>query len=213
MSSEYRRSAQCRPPVETQGRRVAYPRRRRAGIAARAAPGRLGQGPLCGAGITIAALRPGSPLRETLLSIYRKFDAMRLPSNDVYARTGSSSKRLESSVTPSQHPSHDEEHKGRRKAAPANVPLPRTLNWVEGLPSSVRPTALLRQYARIANVFAATWNDPKALSSYMSCLLRDDRGGRKGLPPDILRELLALREYHTTLTEHSSTWAVLRKRG
>ena len=80
--------------------------------------GRLGQGPLCGAGITIAALRPGSPLRETLLSIYRKFDAMRLPSNDVYARTGSSSKRLESSVTPSQHPSHHEEHKGRQHRRP-----------------------------------------------------------------------------------------------
>lgn len=139
---------------------------------------------------------------------------MRLPSNDVYARTGPSSKGPESSATPSQHPSHGEEHKGRRKAAPANVPLPRTLNWVEGLPSSVKPTALLRQYARIANVFAATWNDPKALSSYMNCLLRDDRGNRKGLPPDILSELLALREYHATLyAEQSSTWAVLRKRG
>ena len=150
------------------------------------------------------------------LSIYRKFDAIRLPSNDVYAHTGPSSERLESPVTPPQRPSHGEEQerKSHRKAAPANVPLPRTLNWVEGLPSSVRPTALLRQYARIANVFAATWNDPKALSSYMSCLLRDDRGGRKGLPPDILRELLALREYHATLyAEHSSTWAVLRKRG
>ena len=168
----------------------------------------------CHAGITIAALRPSSPLRETLLSIYRKFEAMRLQSNDVYARTGPSSKQPESSATPSQHPSHGEEHKGRRKAAPANVPLPRTLIWVEGLPSSVKPTALLRQYARIANVFAATWNDPKALSSYMNCLLRDDRGNRKGLPPDILSELLALREYHATLyAEHSSTWAVLGKRG
>jgi hypothetical protein len=138
---------------------------------------------------------------------------MRLPSNDVYARTGPSSKRLDSSVTPTQHPSREEERKGRRKAAPANVPLPRTLNWVEGLPSSVKPTALLRQYARIANVFAATWNDPEALSSYMNCLLGDDRGNRKGLPPNILRELLALREYHATLTEHSSIWAVIRKRG
>jgi hypothetical protein len=138
---------------------------------------------------------------------------MRLPSNDVYARTGPSSKRLDSSVTPMQHPSREEERKGRRKAAPANVPLPRTLNWVEGLPSSVKPTALLRQYARIANVLAATWNDPEALSSYMNCLLGDDRGNRKGLPPNIIRELLALREYHTTLTEHSSIWAVIRKRG
>lgn len=139
---------------------------------------------------------------------------MRLPSNDVYARTGPSSKRLESSVTPPQHPSHGEDRTGRRKAVPANVPLPRTLNWVEGLPSSVKPTTLLRQYARIANVFAATWDDPKALSSYMDSLLRDTRGNRKGFPPDVLRELLALREHHASLNaEHSSTWADLRKRG
>jgi hypothetical protein len=153
--------------------------------------------------------------RDTL-SIYRKFDAMRLPSNDVYAHTGPSSKQLESAVTPPQQPSQGEEQerKRQRKAAPANVPLPRTLSWAEDLPSSVKPTALLRQYARIANVFAATWNDPKALNSYMNCLLRDDRGNRKGLPPDILREVLALREYHATVNaEHSSSWAVLRKRG
>jgi hypothetical protein len=153
--------------------------------------------------------------RDTL-SIYRKFDAMRLPSNDVYAHTEPSSKQLESPVTPPQKPSHGEEQerKSHRKAAPANVPLPRTLNWVKDLPSSVKPTALLRQYARIANVFAATWNDPKALTSYMNCLLRDERGNRKGLPPDILREIRALREYHATLNEaHPSSWAVLRKRG
>jgi hypothetical protein len=150
------------------------------------------------------------------LSIYRKFDAIRLPSNDVYAHTGPSSERPESPVTPPQRPSQGEEQerKSHRKAAPANVPLPRTLNWVKELPSSVKPTALLRQYARIANVFAATWNDPKALSSYMNCLLRDDRGNRKGLPAEILREILALREYHATVyAEHSSSWAVLRKRG
>jgi len=138
---------------------------------------------------------------------------MRLPPNDVYARIEPSSKPLESSVTP-QDPSHEEKRKRRRKAAPANAPLPRTLNWIESLPSSVKPTALLRQYARIANVLAATWEDPKALGSYMNCLLRDDRGNRKGFPPDILRELLALREYHATLAaEIWSTWEVLRKRG
>lgn len=150
------------------------------------------------------------------MSIYRKFDALRLPSNDVYAHAEPSSKQLESPVTPPQRPSPGEEQERRshRKAAPANVPLPRTLNWVEDLPSSVKPTALLRQYARIANVFAATWNDPKALSSYMNCLLRDDRGNRKGLPPNILREIRTLREYHATINAaHSSTWTVVRKRG
>src|SRR2546423_10700150 len=120
---------------------------------------------------------------------------------------------LEPPAPPAKDPSQGK-NKSRRKAAPANVPLPRTLDWVKGLPPSVKPTALLRQYARIANVLAATWNDPKALSSYMNCLVRDNRGNRKGLPPEILREIRALREYHATINaEQSSTWTVIGKRG
>jgi hypothetical protein len=144
------------------------------------------------------------------LSIYRKFDAMRLPSNDVYARTGASAKQPAAPVGSPQGPKH--EH--HRKGVPANVLLPRTLKWVEGLPPSVKPTALLRHYARIANVLAAAWDDPKAVSSYLDCLFRDERGDRNGFPPDVSRDLLALREYHANLNgEHSSTWTVLRKRG
>ena len=129
------------------------------------------------------------------MSIYRKFEAMRRPSNDVYARSGASPKRVESASGSPKDP----EHARRRKAVPANVPLPRTLSWVKGLPSSVKPTALLRHYARIANVLAAAWHDPKAVSSYMDCLFADERGDRKGFLPDVSRELLALREYHATL--------------
>ena len=148
------------------------------------------------------------------LSIYRKFDAMRLPSSDVYARSEPSSNQLERTVTSLQHSSLGEEHTRRRKAQPANVALPRTMKWVEGLPSSVKPTALLRQYARIANVLAATWEDPQALNSYMGCLCGNDRGNRKGLPPDVLCELLALQDYYATLdAEELSNWAVVRKRG
>ena len=120
------------------------------------------------------------------------FSRLRLspPTNNRRRSAKPSLKRLESPVTSPQDP----EPARRRKAAPANVPLPRTLDWAEDLPSSVKPTALLRQYARIANVLAATWDDPKALSPYMDGLLRDNRGNRKGFPPDILSELLALRE-------------------
>ena len=144
------------------------------------------------------------------LSIYRKFEAMRLPSSDVYARTGPVAKPPAASVG-SPQASKQEHH---RKAVPASVPLPRTLKWVEGLPSSVKPTALLRHYARIANVLAAAWDDPKAVSSYMDCLFRDERGDRKGFPADVALELTALREYHTNLIgEHSPTVEVFRKRG
>ena len=105
------------------------------------------------------------------MSIYRKYDAMRLPSNDVYASSRDSSKSLaERPSAPAQDATQREDRKRGRKAAPANVPLPRTLIWVASLPSSVKPPALLRQYARIANVLAAAWDDPKATSSYMNCL-------------------------------------------
>jgi hypothetical protein len=96
----------------------------------------------------------------------------------------------------------------------AKLPLLRTLDWVQRLPLSVKPTALPRQYARIANVIAATWDDPNSFGSYVDRLFRNDRGNRKGFPPDVLRELQALREYRATFdAEDLSSWAVVRKRG
>ena len=87
---------------------------------------------------------------------------------------------------------HEEQYKHLRKAAPANIALPRTLTWAAALPSWVRPEALLRQYPRIANVIAATWPDPKAFSEYMQSLMTDTRGNRRGFPADVMRELGAL---------------------
>jgi hypothetical protein len=139
---------------------------------------------------------------------------MRLPSSDLHARRETTSKQPESSLTSPQDSSREEEYKRRRKAQPVNVPLLRTLDWVTRLPPSVKPTALLRQYARIANVIAATWDDPNSFRSYVDCLFRNDRGNRKGLPPDVLLELQALREYRGTFNaEDLSSWAVVRKRG
>jgi hypothetical protein len=82
------------------------------------------------------------------------------------------------------------------------------------LPPDVQPTALLHHYARIANVIAAAWRDSKALRSYMDCLLDDDRGNRQGFPRDVLRELLALREYYDSVDpEKPPIWADVPKRG
>ncbi len=92
-----------------------------------------------------------------------------------------------------------EEHRHLRNAAPADKPLPRTLNWVASLPPDVRPTALLRRYARIANVIAATWGHATSLRSYMDCLFSENRGTRQGFPPEVLSELVALKRYHDTL--------------
>ena len=82
-----------------------------------------------------------------------------------------------------------------RKAAPANQPFPATFRWIAGLPSELRPIALLKQFPRIANMLAQAWHDPAAFREYMFDLLIDKRGARQGFPKDVRAELLALRTY------------------
>jgi hypothetical protein len=92
-----------------------------------------------------------------------------------------------------------DEHRHLGNAAPADKPLPRTLKWIARLPPDVKPTALLRRYARIANVIAATWGHATSLRSYMDCLFSENRGTHQGFPPEVLSELVALKRYHDTL--------------
>ena len=131
------------------------------------------------------------------MSIYRRLDG--LPSSDIDAHQAKRETPAQSQPASPHGASPKEEHEGLRKASPASEPLPRTLEWMASLPPNVQPTALLRHYARIANVIAATWHESRTLQSYMDCLVADDRGNRRGFPPDVLRELNALREYYDSL--------------
>jgi hypothetical protein len=108
-----------------------------------------------------------------------------------------------------------EQYKHLRKAIPAEGPLARTLRWLEDLPPDVRPTTLLRLHARIVNLIAATWRDPKTFGAYMESLLRDTRGNRQGFPPKIVAELVALKHYYDTrrVDDNDVTWQGVRKRG
>jgi hypothetical protein len=81
-----------------------------------------------------------------------------------------------------------------RKGMPANTLLVRTREWAARLPEKVRPTALLRDYARIANLIALAWDDSIAFNSYMDSLLTDRRGNRRGFQPDVRKELSVLAE-------------------
>jgi hypothetical protein len=92
-----------------------------------------------------------------------------------------------------------EQHQHLRKAAPTGIPLKRTLKWMENLPAEVRPTELLRLYARVANLIAASWRDAKTFDTYMESLINDKRGNRRGFPPSIRAELMALKHYYETL--------------
>ena len=63
------------------------------------------------------------------------------------------------------------------------------------MPDEVQPLALLQSLPRIANTIAHLWHDDAALRAYLDELLVDQRGGRRGFPPEIQNELLILREY------------------
>jgi hypothetical protein len=80
-------------------------------------------------------------------------------------------------------------------AIPAEMPLRRTLEWAARLPDAVLPSALMCRYARVANVIAATWEDPKAFRDYMSSLFSNRPVNRRPFPPDVLDELITLQRY------------------
>jgi hypothetical protein len=134
------------------------------------------------------------------MSIYRNSD--RDPRSDVLGHEAvDKGLALASWSGTSQIDSELDLHQPLRKATPINRPLLRTLMWVADLPHDVQPIALLRRFARIANLIAAAWGDRKCFHVYMESLLADKRGNRRGFPPDVLRDLIALQRYYDTRTD------------
>jgi len=86
-----------------------------------------------------------------------------------------------------------------RKAKPVDYMLPKSVNWLEGLPQAVRPLAVVTKYARIANMLALEWSKPAACRAYFDDLLIDCRGNRQGFPADVDRDLRRLRDYYHSL--------------
>ena len=70
---------------------------------------------------------------------------------------------------------------------------------MNSIPPEYRPQTLPIRYGRIANLIAANWDNPKDCTAYISSLLQDDRGGRKGFPPEVLQDIRDLRVYYATL--------------
>jgi hypothetical protein len=82
-----------------------------------------------------------------------------------------------------------------RRACQLNVLLPSASRWLEILPAGVQPRGLVKQFPRIANILARSWDNPDYVERYLSELLIDQRGTRQGFPPDVHLELLNLRDY------------------
>lgn len=68
--------------------------------------------------------------------------------------------------------------------------------WLQSLPQQVVPQALAAQFPRIVNRFALVWPDPVLTENYFDSLMIDRRGGRKGFPPEVMTELIQLRNHH-----------------
>lgn len=71
-----------------------------------------------------------------------------------------------------------------------------TRRWLRELPARRRPQRLCELYPRVANRIAWCWHDAALAAHALDDLLTDRRGGRRGFPPMIVRELLRLREFN-----------------
>jgi len=129
--------------------------------------------------------------------VYRKIDGV--PVREAGAGAPDANAQEHRAPIPARDSLPDDTMAQRRRQAPAGEPLPITFRWIAKLPRSVQPLALLRQYPRIANMMAGTWPDPASYRAYLHDLLTDRRGNRKGFPPEIVQELLALRVHYELL--------------
>lgn len=65
--------------------------------------------------------------------------------------------------------------------------------WLRRMPWRQRPLALCERFPRVANRLAWCWNDAEQREQAFDELLNDRRGGRRGFPTPVLRELERLR--------------------
>jgi len=84
----------------------------------------------------------------------------------------------------------------RHHAHEVNRLLSSTIDWLATLPLNVRPLALATHFPRVANRIAKEWKEPSACRRDFEDLVYDNRGDREGFPPDVLVELLALRDHY-----------------
>lgn len=71
-----------------------------------------------------------------------------------------------------------------------------TRHWLRRLPPRRRPMRLCTLFPRVANRVAWCWHDPALSAQVLEDLLVDRRGGRRGFPPAVVRELQRLREFN-----------------
>jgi len=89
----------------------------------------------------------------------------------------------------------------RRKPVPTDRALSgQAMDWVIGLPPALRPHAAAEQFPRVINAIAASWVHPAYSLQVLEHMINDYRGGRRGFPVSIQRELAALHAHQAAKT-------------
>ena len=84
----------------------------------------------------------------------------------------------------------------RRSPRPGDEHILRqTQNWLNALPKGVRPLHLQDEFPRIANDLSRLWAETAALDHYFAEKEFSPREDRRGFPPLIKEELLAMHVY------------------
>jgi hypothetical protein len=83
--------------------------------------------------------------------------------------------------------------------------LEHTWHWLKALPKAIRPVHLPVMFPRIANSLSRLWPETAALDHYFEEKEFSPRPDRRGFPPIIKEELLAVHLYslHTRPRAHS----------
>jgi len=127
------------------------------------------------------------------MSIYRNFT--RSPLSDVHHVAEHVARPPEIGQALAVPESPQQDWTKLRKASPATKLFPATARWIDALPTEIQPKALGTSFPRIANMLAGVWSVAAAFDEYITDLLVDKRGGRKGFPVEVLAELHRLRAY------------------
>jgi len=81
----------------------------------------------------------------------------------------------------------------RRKPMPTDRALTgAAMDWVIALPTALRPHAACEQFPRVVNAIAGAWSDATYSEQVLDHMINDYRGGRRGFPAEVQRELAAL---------------------
>jgi hypothetical protein len=72
----------------------------------------------------------------------------------------------------------------------------RTMRWMDRLPAELKPVATTLAYTRVVNRIADLWSHCEYTRLHFQSLLIDRRKGRRGFPPEVRQELVALQKYY-----------------